>query len=105
MVEKQGALLARAAAARFLGGFGDSLGNASTVTRVTDLGTETAVDPDLLLQSGLAQGSGDAMTRLADYYMKRADDTFPIIEVDAKRIGEIIFTEGVDFGTHMDGEA
>lgn len=103
VVEKQGALLSRAAAAGFLGGYGDALGNAANVTTVSAAGTETSINPDLIMEAGLAQGGGDAMTRLADYYMKRANDTFPIIEVDAKRIVEIIFTEGVDFGTNIAG--
>ena len=98
VVTKQGALLARSAAAGFLQGFGSSLntvGTAGTVSGVVNQSTSS------VLQSGLAQGSGDAFSGLAKYYLERANETHAIIEISAGRIGEIIFTQGVDFGTSI----
>jgi conjugal transfer pilus assembly protein TraB len=98
VVTKQGALLARSAAAGFLQGFGSSLntvGTAGTVSGVVNQSTSS------VLQSGLAQGSGDAFSGLANYYLERANETHAIIEISAGRIGEIIFTQGVDFGTSI----
>jgi conjugal transfer pilus assembly protein TraB len=37
------------------------------------------------------------MEKLADYYMERANELYPIIEVNPKRIGEVVFLDGVDF--------
>jgi len=101
VVTKQGALLARSAAAGFLQGFGSSLGNVGTVGSVTGAVTQS---PSTVLQSGIAQGSGDAFAGLADYYLERADETHAIIEISAGRIGEIIFTQGVNFGTSIRGK-
>lgn len=100
VVTKQGALLARSAAAGFLQGFGSSLSNVGTVSTVAGAVTQS---PATVLQSGIAQGSGDAFAGLADYYLERADETHAIIEISAGRIGEIIFTQGVDFGTSIGG--
>lgn len=98
VVTKQGALLARSAAAGFLQGFGSSLNNVGTVGTAVSAVTQS---PSSVLQSGIAQGSGDAFSGLADYYLERADETHAIIEISAGRIGEIIFTQGVDFGTSI----
>ena len=100
VVTKQGALLARSAAAGFLQGFGSSLSNVGMVSTVAGTVTQS---PSTVLQSGIAQGSGDAFAGLADYYLERANETHAIIEVSAGRIGEIIFTQGVDFGTSIGG--
>ena len=96
VVTKQGALLARSAAAGFLQGFGSSLNTAGTAGTVAGVVNQSTTS---VLQSGLAQGTGDAFSGLANYYLDRANETHAIIEVSAGRIGEIIFTQGVDFGT------
>jgi conjugal transfer pilus assembly protein TraB len=45
--------------------------------------------------SGAAGGVGGAMEKLADYYMTMAENTFPVLEVDAGRGIEIILNKGV----------
>jgi len=100
VVTKQGALLARSAAAGFLQGFGASVSNAATAGSVAGVVTQS---PSTVLQSGIAQGSGSAFSGLAEYYLERADETHAIIEISAGRIGEIIFTQGVGFGTSIGG--
>ena len=98
VVTKQGALLARSAAAGFLQGFGSSLNTAGTASSVAGAVNQSSTS---VLTSGLAQGTGDAFSGLANYYLERANETHAIIEVSAGRIGEIIFTQGVDFGTSI----
>ncbi|NOI31837.1 TrbI/VirB10 family protein [Vibrio coralliilyticus] len=45
---------------------------------------------------GAAKGASEAMTRLADYYLKLADQIHPIIEVGAGRVIDMVVTEGVN---------
>jgi conjugal transfer pilus assembly protein TraB len=35
------------------------------------------------------------MERLADYYIRLAEKTFPVIEVDAGRVVDVVLTKGV----------
>jgi conjugal transfer pilus assembly protein TraB len=44
---------------------------------------------------GAYAGAATAMDKLADYYLDRADQIFPIIEVDAMRKVTIHLTKGV----------
>jgi len=48
------------------------------------------------MQFSIASGFGTALEKISDWYLKRADETYPIIEIDAKRVVEIILTEGVE---------
>ena len=44
---------------------------------------------------GLGTGVGRALDRLAQYYIKLAENTFPVIEVDAGREIDVVITKGV----------
>ena len=59
------------------------------------------VDPRKLLQYGLSQGASSALDKVADWYLQRANETYPIIEVDAGRKVDVILTEGVDLGADI----
>jgi len=48
------------------------------------------------LQSGVIGGAGDALDRLANFYISMAEEMFPVIEVDAGRSVEFILNHGVD---------
>ena len=45
-------------------------------------------------QAGIAGGVGGAMEKLADYYMTMAENTFPVLEVDAGRGIDIVLNKG-----------
>ncbi len=95
LVTKQGQLLARALLAGALSGIGKGLADSYKTTSVSALGTTTTTDPDKYVESGLATGAGSAMDRLSKYYIDMAEKTFPIIEIDANREVEVVFTRGV----------
>ena len=46
-------------------------------------------------RAGIGSGVGKALDRLAQYYIKLAEQTFPIIEVDAGREIDVVLTKGV----------
>ena len=64
-------------------------------------GAVQTVDPEKLLQYGLSQGASSALDKVADWYLQRANETYPIIEVDAGREVDVILTEGVDLGADI----
>lgn len=103
LVTKEGALIAKTLLAGTASGMGNSIVQQYQQVSSSPLGVVTSVDPNKTVQTGLAQGSGTALNKLADYWIARANEIFPIIEVDANRIGEIILLGGTDFGTDLIG--
>lgn len=96
LVSKQGALIANALLAGTLGGLGQGLAQAATTVTQTGSGAVTSVSPNQALEFGLYTGSGSALNKLADYYIKAAEKTFPILEVAAGREVTIILLSGLD---------
>lgn len=95
LVTKQGQMLARALLAGALSGIGKGVAESYKTTSVSALGTTTTTDPDKVVESGVASGIGNALDRLSKYYIDMAEKTFPIIEIDANRVVEVVFTRGV----------
>jgi conjugal transfer pilus assembly protein TraB len=52
-------------------------------------------------RAGLGSGVGKALDRLAQYYIKLAENTFPVIEVDAGREVDVVITKGVRIDVPM----
>ena len=96
LVSKQCALIANAMLAGTLGGLGQGLAQAATTATQTGTGTVTSVSPNQTLAFGLDTGAGNAMNKLADYYIKAAEKTFPILEVSAGREVTVILLSGLD---------
>ncbi|WP_187648656.1 TraB/VirB10 family protein [Nitrosophilus labii] len=105
VVTKQGALLARSLIAGFLQGVGEAFqkqnqivltGTTGTTTTYNDLTTTDA------LKMGAFSGMSKAAEKLADFYLKMADQVAPVIEISAGRVIDIINTEKVILKTVED---
>ena len=94
VVSKQGSIMAKAALAGTLGGIGNALATQSQTVSQNPMGSVTTMQPDKVLESGLMNGASSALNKVADFYIARANETFPIIEIDAGRRGEIVLTAG-----------
>lgn len=103
VVEKTGALLARTFFSGLFSGIGDTVAAQYNNVSTSALGTVTTVDPSDMGKQGLASGASNALDKLADYYMKRANEIYPIIELSANRVGEVVLQEGVDLGKNIAG--
>jgi conjugal transfer pilus assembly protein TraB len=101
VVSKQGAALANALLAGVVSGIGSGLEKAATTTSVNPLGSTTSVKPGSEMKAGLGEGVGKALDRIAQYYLNLADKMFPVIEVDADRVVDVVLTKGVV----IDGDA
>ncbi len=51
-----------------------------------------------MMSSGVAEGAGTAMDRLSKYYIDRAEQIQPVIQIAAGRRVDIVFTEGTSIG-------
>jgi len=102
LISKQGALVARALLAGTAGGIGQALSQSYSSVATSPTGAVSTIDPGNTLEFGVASGFGTALEKISDWYLKRADETYPIIEIDAGRVVEIVLTEGVELGVNLE---
>jgi conjugal transfer pilus assembly protein TraB len=95
LVTKQGQMLANALLAGVVSGIGQGLATSSTSYSTSALGTIATTSGADAYRAGLGTGVGRALDRLAQYYIKLAENTFPVIEVDAGREIDVVITKGV----------
>lgn len=101
VVSKQGRQIALSIVTGVLSGLGEALTPKSAlhfVEAAKEGGKLTFLTPnlgDVLTSSGLT-GVGKALDKVADYYLKLAEQMFPVIEVNAGREVEIIVVKGGD---------
>ena len=101
VVDKSGQMMARAAFAAFLQGVGESVQgtlNNQTLEKLSRVNSDkTILDVDMFRNSGF-QGGATALSKLADYYITRAEQLQPSIQIEAGRVIEIVFTKTVRVG-------
>lgn len=100
VVWREGALLARSFAAGFLGGVSQGIGDAAGETSTSPLGTVQSYPGSELFQQGIGTGAGSALNKLSEYYIKRAEQYHPVIEVAAGRLVDIVISTRKDSKTN-----
>jgi conjugal transfer pilus assembly protein TraB len=95
LISKQGSLLANALLAGIASGIGSGFAQSNSTVSTSPLGTTTTTDPGKVVQTGIGQGVGKALDKLAAYYITLAEKIFPIIEVDSGREVDIVITRGI----------
>lgn len=95
LVEKQGQILAKALLAGLLSGIGQGIAQQGTTTTTSVFGATSTTDSTHAYQQGIGKGMGSALDRLASYYVRLAEQIFPVIEVDAGRMVNVVITKGV----------
>jgi conjugal transfer pilus assembly protein TraB len=100
VVSKQGAMLARVLVAGFLQGVGQAFQQSQQNISISPL-TGGAVSQPLtpntstMLSYGIGGGVSQATQKLADFYMKLANQMFPVVVIHAGRPVNIIFLKGI----------
>ena len=105
LVTKQGQMLANALLAGVVSGIGQGLATSSTNVSTSALGSIASTSGADAYRAGLGTGVGRALDRLAQYYIKLAENTFPVIEVDAGREIDVVITKGVRIDVPMAANA
>lgn len=99
LVTKQGQVIAKAMLAGLVDGIGTIVKQSSmTQTTVGGFGTTNTLDSSKVAQAGVGGAIGNAGTVLSKYYMNLANQLFPVLEVDAGRITDIVLSQGVYMG-------
>lgn len=107
LVTKQGQMLANALLAGVVSGIGQGLATSSTTYSTSALGTiaSSGGSTSDAYRAGIGTGVGKALDRLAQYYIKLAENTFPVIEIDASREIDVVITKGVRIDVPMSANA
>jgi|RifCSPlowO2_12_1023861.scaffolds.fasta_scaffold00029_15 conjugal transfer pilus assembly protein TraB len=107
LVTKQGQMLANALLAGVVSGIGQGLATSSTTYSTSALGTiaSNGGSGSDAYRAGIGTGVGKALDRLAQYYIKLAENTFPVIEIDASREVDVVITKGVRIDVPMSANA
>lgn len=97
---REGSLIKRAFVAGTLSGFSEGISEQYTTTSVSPLGATSTVNGGDIFKYGAASGMSNAMDKLADYNIRRADQYHPVIQLSAGTIVDIVFLKGF----YLDGK-
>lgn len=103
LVSKQGQVLANALLTGLVSGIGQGISTASTTSSMSALGGINTVNPGQQIAAGVGVGVGTSLGKLSQYYITMADKIFPILEVDAGRVVDIVLTKGLKLGIQSGG--
>ena len=101
VVDRAGESMRNAAIGGFLSGMGSFLSQANnpvTFSPLSGLAQTNPLTNGELLKHGASKGVSGALERYADFYIKRAEQMQPVIQVQAGRLVDIVFTQGTPFG-------
>jgi conjugal transfer pilus assembly protein TraB len=97
VVTKEGQMLMNSLIAGIGAGIGQAFQQQAMTYSTSPLGTTSVIDPDQIVAAGLGTGVGTALDRLSRYYINLAEQLFPVMEVDAGRAVDVVFTSGFSF--------
>ena len=100
VVSKQGAILARTIMANFVSAVGTAFGNQGntiidSISATTGVSTSTNTNTNTTsetFKAGMYQGMASGANKLADFFLKLADQIYTVIEIHANRQVELIST-------------
>ena len=100
VVSTEGKLLGHSMLSGVLSGLANNF-NSNTASKPTAIMTSDFANPSTKdrLQDSFSSGASSSLDRLSKYYIERAESLQPIVQVGAGRKVDVIFTEGVFFGT------
>ncbi len=104
LVTKTGQVLANALVAGLISGLGQALTSSAITQSVSPLGATQTIDPDKALQAGIGVGLARGLDKLVQYYIALADKIYPVIEVDAGQVVDVVVTRGVSVATGATAE-
>jgi len=102
-VMRNGAIIANAGAAGLLSGFGEGIQSAATPT--VGLGGSASVGAGDIFRQGLGGGASKAADTLSQYWIKRAEQYHPVIDIGAGNAVTVVFQQGFRLETIEDAEA
>ena len=99
VIDRSGPAMRNAFLGGFIGGMGEFLGDKNGgVTKISPMGitSQEALSATEMIKGGAGRGVGNAMEKLSDFYIKRAEQLQPVIEIEPGREIDIVFKAGFD---------
>lgn len=99
IVDKSGPAMRNAFVGGFLSGVGGFLSDANKgASQISPMGitTQEALKASDIIKGGAGKGVGNAMEKMADFYIKRAEQLQPVIEIEPGRSVDVVFKAGFD---------
>ena len=96
-IMRNGPILAYAGAAGFLSGVGSGMKTASTP--VVGIGSTATMSGEDIIKGGFGEGAEKAASTLSDYWVKRAEQYHPVIDIGAGNLVTIVFQDGFQLET------
>ncbi|MGB0989258.1 MAG: TrbI/VirB10 family protein [Halarcobacter sp.] len=94
VVTKAGTILAKGIMAGFLQGIANAFSKAPTFLSSSGADGNTIDSPEASFSEGFAEGSGDALGKIADYYIEQAKDIYPVVVAKGGRKITILIKGG-----------
>jgi len=100
VADRAGPMLRNSLVGGFFSGISQFVGaqQQSSVFPVSPFGQTDALNPKQMLTAGAANGTSAALDKYADFFIKRAEQLQPVLQVAAGRAVNIVFTQGTEFG-------
>lgn len=101
VVDRAGESMRNAMIGGFVSGMGEFLSQARnpvSFSPATGFAQMAPVGMEDAFKHGAGKGASSALDKYADFYIKRAEQVQPVIQVAAGRHVDIVFTEGVSIG-------
>jgi len=102
VVSKSGSLLARTLLAKFAESAGNIFSLQAQVISTSGVGTVTTIKPSEAGKAATYAGLAGAAKTLSDYYLELADQTFPVVEINAGRQGDVILLKSLTIDINSD---
>ncbi len=100
IVDRAGPLIRNSLIGGFFSGIGTFFEHSKNqlTLPMTSFGGINPFSPQAMLSAGAASGTSKALEKYAEFFMKRAEQLQPILQVAAGREVDIVFTQGTRFG-------
>jgi len=95
-VWREGNLLRRGFIAGLFSGLGKGITESFSTTSISPLGSTKTINNSDIAKSGIASGASNALEKLSNYHIERAEQYQPVIEVGAGVEVDVVFLKGVE---------
>lgn len=103
VVAKDTQMLMNSLGVGVLGGIGKAVTPQANLLNPFDTSNKYLKGPSSKDQfkQGFGEGASSALDRLSQYYIDKAENIQPVVQIAAGRVVDVVFTEGVNFGSNI----
>ena len=100
VLRREGDLLFNSFMSGAISGFGKGMSQSLGITSTSPLGSTKTMTGQDVMKSGIYSGMGESADSLQKYFIQRAEQMQPVVQISAGREATIILLEGVELNVH-----